>query len=73
MGNLREIYGKYMGIYMGIYEGPGCVGRKWVSSPFYPMVFMIIIPIEWLCHWEYVLFSSIDLGLSENVGYIYSQ
>ena len=27
------------------------------KTPFYPMVFMIIIPIKWLFHWEYTLFS----------------
>ena len=27
------------------------------SAPLNPMVFLIIIPIKWLFHWEYTLFS----------------
>ena len=30
---------------------------KMVSTPLYPMVLLIIIPIKWLFHWEYTLFS----------------
>ena len=30
---------------------------KMLCTPLYPMVFMIIIPIKWLFHWEYTLFS----------------
>ena len=33
----------------------GCVW-KW-CTPLYPMVLLIIIPIKWLFHWEYTLFS----------------
>ena len=33
----------------------GCVWKRCV--PLNPMVFMIIIPIKWLFHWEYTLFS----------------
>ena len=36
--------------YMGVSENV-------VSTPFYPMVLLIIIPIKWLFHWEYTLFS----------------
>ena len=46
---------------------PGCfpmktppfvdVGVSENSVPLNPMVFMIIIPIKWLFHWEYTLFS----------------
>jgi len=28
-----------------------------VVYPIYPMVLLIIIPIKWLFHWEYTLFS----------------
>ena len=28
-----------------------------LCTPINPMVFMIIIPIKWLFHWEYTLFS----------------
>ena len=33
------------------------VGVSENSVPLNPMVFMIIIPIKWLFHWEYTLFS----------------
>ena len=35
-------------IYMGVSEN---------SVPLNPMVLLIIIPIKWLFHWEYTLFS----------------
>ena len=27
---------------------------KMVSTPLYPMVLLIIIPMKWLFHWEYI-------------------
>ena len=36
------------GYYMGVSEN---------SVPLKPMVLLIIIPIKWLFHWEYTLFS----------------
>ena len=30
---------------------------KMLCTPLYPMVCLIIIPIKWLFHWEYTLFS----------------
>ena len=33
------------------------VGVSEKSVPLNPMVFLIIIPIKWLFHWEYTLFS----------------
>ena len=30
---------------------------KMLCTPLYPMVLLIIIPIKWLFHWEYTLFS----------------
>ena len=38
----------YIYIYMGVSEN---------SVPLNPMVLLIIIPIKWLFHWEYTLFS----------------
>ena len=41
---------------------PVCLFVSWVClkmlcTPLYPMVLLIIIPIKWLFHWEYTLFS----------------
>ena len=33
------------------------VGVSENSVPLHPMVLLIIIPIKWLFHWEYTLFS----------------
>jgi hypothetical protein len=30
---------------------------KMLCTPLYPIVLLIIIPIKWLVHWEYTLFS----------------
>ena len=38
----------YIYIYMGVSEN---------SVPLNPLVLLIIIPIKWLFHWEYTLFS----------------
>ena len=38
---------------------------KMLCTPFYPMVLLIIIPIKWLFHWEYTLFS--DKPICQNV------
>ena len=35
------------------------------SVPLHPMVLLIIIPIKWLFHWEYTLFSDKPIGTSE--------
>ena len=46
----EDIYEDWKGIkeYMGLSEN---------SVPLNPMVLLIIIPIKWLFHWEYTLFS----------------
>ena len=31
------------------------------SVPLHPMVLLIIIPIKWLFHWEYTIFSDIAI------------
>ena len=43
-----------------------CMGVSENSVPLNPMVLLIIIPIKWLFHWEYTLFS--DKPVSENRG-----
>ena len=52
---LLECSGRVFGMLGIIWFLYGCVW-KWLVS-LNPMVFMIIIPIKWLFHWEYTLFS----------------
>ena len=47
---------------LGATEWFGCVWKCCV--PLNPMVLLIIIPLKWLFHWEYTLFS--DKPISEN-------
>ena len=42
------------------------VGVSENSVSLNPMVFMIIIPIKWLFHWEYTLFSDKPMCASAN-------
>ena len=57
------IYYDYHGLlgksctYMGVSEN---------SVPLNPMVLLIIIPIKWLFHWEYTLFSDKPICQDEN-------
>ena len=48
--NVKNIHEKYpnINVHMGVSEN---------SVPLNPMVLLIIIPIKWLFHWEYTLFS----------------
>ena len=45
---VKSINGWFTGTHMGVSEN---------SVPLNPMVLLIIIPIKWLFHWEYTLFS----------------
>jgi hypothetical protein len=43
--------------YLSIRSSPRYMGVSENSVPLNPMVLLIIIPIKWLFHWEYTLFS----------------
>ena len=51
----------YIYIYMGKLQ---YLGVSENSVPLNPMVLLIIIPIKWLFHWEYTLFSDKPISLT---------